>query len=160
MSENSEVLKVLEEINKSLQEINRRQDIDEQFSESNKLIDKVENRVENSLNQIQVAFDRIHDKIFNFNNILIASYMVLGTFPSDYPILPLWTVIFPITNLIYLIWIDIRQMEIHRFASTEMEWTTKEREIFGKKISRQTWLSLGAIVLSLGCLIYIVIKLL
>lgn len=159
MSENSEVLKVLEEINKSLREINRRQDIDEQFSESNKLIDKIENRVENSLNLIQVAFDRIHDKIFNFNNILIASYMVLGTFPSDSPILPLWTVIFPISNLIYLIWIDIRQMEIHRFASNEMQWTDIEREIYGKRISRQTWLSLGAMVLSVGCLIYILINL-
>lgn len=159
MSENSDVLKVLEEINKSLQEINRRQDIAEQFSESDKLIDKVENRVENSLNLIQVAFDRIHDKVFNFNNILIASYMVLGTFPSDSPILPLWTVIFPISNLIYLIWIDIRQMEIHRFASNEKQWTDKEREIYGKRISRQTWLSFGAMVLSVGCLIFILINL-
>lgn len=159
MTEKDDVLKVLQEINKSLQDINRRQDINEQFSESDKLIDKVENRVENSLNQIQVAFDRIHDKIFNFNNILIASYMVLGTFPNNSPILPLWTVIFPILNLIYLIWIDIKQMEIHRFASNEMQWTENEREIYGKKISRQTWLSLGAMALSLGCLIYIVINL-
>lgn len=159
MSDNSDILKKLEEINKSLQDINRRQDINEQFSESDRLIDKIENRVEDSLNQIQISFDRIHDKVFNFNNIMIASFMVLGTFPSNSPILPLWTAIFPIANLIYLIWIDIRQMEIHRFASNEMQWTSKDRESFGEKIKNQTLFSLGAIVLSLGCLIYILIKL-
>lgn len=153
------VIKVLDEINKSLQDINRRQDTIERLSESEKLISKVENRVDNSLNQIQTSFDRIHDKIFNFNNIMIASYMVLGTFPSSAPILPLWTVIFPIANLIYLIYLDVSQMEIHRFASNEMKWTSKERGIYGKKIFRQTWCSLIAMGLSLGCLTYIVINL-
>jgi len=158
MPEDKRTIELLEEINKSLQEINRRQDIEEVFSESNKLIDRAESRVENSLTQIQISFDRIHDKIFNFNNIMIAAYMVLGTFPSESPILRLWTVIFPIINLIYLIFIDVKQMEIHRFASNEMEWTATERNEYGKKINKQTWFSLGAMALSIGCLIYIMIK--
>lgn len=159
MSEDKKTIEILEEINKSLQEINRRQDTEEIFSVSNKLIQNAEKRVEFKTNQIQDSFDRIHDKVFNFNNIMIAAYMVLGTFPSDSPILPLWTVIFPIINLIYLIIIEIRQMEIHRFAAHEMEWTSIQREEYGKKIEKQTWLSLGAMGLSLGCLIYIIINL-
>jgi hypothetical protein len=157
MSEDKKTIELLEEINITLQEINRRLDTEEVFSESNKLIDNIEIRVEHSINQIQVSFDRIHDKVFNFNNIMIAAYMALGTFPVDSPILQLWTVIFPIINLIFLIFIEVRQMEIHRFAANEMKWTSKEREEFGERIHKQTLLSLGTMVISLGCLIYILI---
>lgn len=150
--EDSEILK---QINQTLQKINSRQEADELFSESNKLLNKSDNRVENSLNQIQNSFDRIHDKVFNFNNILIGAYLVLGTFPSDSPKLKLWTVIFPIINLVYLVYIDIRQMEIHRFAAREQEWTATEREEYGRRISKQTILSLFALALSLACLIYL-----
>lgn len=150
--------KILEEINKSLKEMNIRQQSDEMMADTNEIMDRVERRVEHSTNQIQNSFDRIHDKVFNFNNILIATFMVLGTFPSDSPILKLWTVVFPIINLIFLIWLEIRQMEIHRFAANEKEWTSVERKKYGKRISSQTLLSLLSFGLSLACLIYLVIK--
>jgi hypothetical protein len=159
MSEGKSNLELLEEINHSLQEIIRRQDLKESFSESDKLFDKINRRVENSTDQIQESFDRIHDKVFNFNNIMIAAYLVLGTFPSNSPILPLWTVLFPIIILGYLIFIDMRQMEIHRFASNEMNWTSEQRDEFGKKIHKQTWLSIYAMGLSLICLGYIILHL-
>ncbi len=151
-------LKILEEINQSLQEINIRQKIDYELPDTAKTSEKIERQVEHSINQIQNSFDRIHDKVFNFNNILIGVFMVLGTFPSDSPIIKLWTVCFPIANLIFLIWLEIRQMGIHRFASYQKEWTKIEREQYGKKISSQTSLSLLSFVLSLGCLIYLLIK--
>lgn len=150
---------VLRQINETLKKINSRQETDELFTESQKLLEKSDSRVENSLNQIQNTFDRIHDKVFNFNNILIGAYLVLGTFPSDSPKLNLWTVVFPIINLVYLVYIDIRQMEIHRFAAREQEWTGIEREEYGRRISRQTILSLFALGLSLACLIYLTTKL-
>ena len=98
-------IKILEEINKTLKEINARQETSELFSDSDELLKKVDTRVDHSTNQIQASFDRIHDKVFNFNNILIATYMVLGTFPNESPILKLWTVIFPVFNLIFLIFL-------------------------------------------------------
>ena len=151
-------LKILEEINKTLKEINARQETDELFSEPNDLLKKVDARVEYSTNQIQNSFDRIHDKVFNFNNILIATFMVLGTFPSKSPILELWTVIFPVFNLIFLIYLEIKQMGIHRFAANEKDWTDIERNQYGKKISTQTLLSLLSFGLSFGCLIYLLIE--
>lgn len=150
--------KILEEINKTLNKINDRQEANELFSESDKLLNKVDSRVEYSTNQTQASFDRIHDKVFNFNNILIAVYMVLGTFPSETPVLKLWTVFFPIFNLIFLIYLEILQMGIHRFAANEKDWTEKERKDYVKKINRQTLLSLLSFALSLGCLIYLVIE--
>jgi hypothetical protein len=151
-----EILKTLKEINKSLVEINVRQKTDEEFSEMNKLFDKSDRRVENSMNQIQNSFDRIHDKVFNFNNILIGAYLVLGTFPDSNPKLKLWTAIFPILNLCFMIYIDYRQMEIHRFASYEQQWEEKERKEYGLKISKQTRLSLLSLFLSLCCLLYLI----
>lgn len=159
MTENKTTLELLEEINNTLQAIDRRLDTKEMFSESNKLIENAEKRVENSTNLIQSSFDRIHDKVFNFNNIMIAAYIALGTFPVDSPIIKLWTIIFPILNLIFLIFIEIRQMEIHRFTAHEMEWTSKEREEYGKRINKQTLLSLGSMIVSLSCLIYILFNL-
>lgn len=154
-----ESLKILEDIKKHLQEINAREKMAEMLSETDKLIEKSDRRVEHSLNQIQNTFDRIHDKVFNFNNILIGAYLVLGTFPDNSPKLKLWTVIFPILNLIFLIYIDFRQMEIHRFASNEQEWTNSERNEYGTRINKQTRLSLFALFISLICLIFLVIKL-
>lgn len=155
----SKTNELLESINKSLTEINARLDTKETFAETDKLFDKVDNRVENATSQIQNTFNRIHDKVFNFNNILIAAYIALGTFPSDSPKLRLWTVVFPIFNLIYMIVLDIRQMEIHRFAAKEMEWTSIEREQYGQKINKQTLLSLASFVLSIGCLVYMISEL-
>ncbi len=154
-----ENLEVLKTISETLQKINSRQNAEEMFSESNKLLEKSDQRVENALNQIQNSFDRIHDKVFNFNNILIGVYLVLGTFPSNLPKLNIWTVVFPIINMVYLIYIEIRQMEIHRFASLEQEWTSLEREVFGRRISKQNLNSLFALLTSLACLIYLIIKL-
>ncbi len=151
--------KLLEEINQSLKSINARQETEEVFQESKKLMSKVDERVEQSTRQIQNSFDRIHDKIFNFNNIMIGAYLVLGTFPTESPILPLWTIIFPIVILIYLVIIEIRQMEIHRFASNEKNWTEADRTKFGKKIDSQTILSLLALVFSIGSFGYIIYSL-
>jgi len=151
-------IKILEEINKTLKEINARQETSELFSDSDELLKKVDTRVDHSTNQIQASFDRIHDKVFNFNNILIVTYMVLGTFPNESPILKLWTVIFPVFNLIFLILLEIRQMGIHRFAANEKAWTDKERNQYGKKINSQTLLSLLSFGLTLGCLIYLIIE--
>ena len=133
-----EILETLEKINLTLQRIDSRQEMDNMSAESDKLFDKSDHRVENAIERIQDTFDRIHDKVFNFNNILIGAYLVLGTFPSQSPKLKLWTIVFPIVNLVYLIYIDIRQMEIHRFASKEQEWTSKERTDYGSKINKQT----------------------
>lgn len=154
-----EVIKLLEQINKTLVEMNVRQRTSEMIEETNKLFDKSDRRVEHATNQIQNTFDRVHDKTFNFNNILIGAFLVLGTFPNDTPHVKLWTIIFPIFNMAFMIYIDIKQMEIHRYAAGEQEWNKTERAEYGKKINKQTRLSLLSLLLSVCCLIYLIIKL-
>ena len=156
---NEEILIILKQIDKSLVEINVRQRTSEMMEETNKLFDKSDRRVEFATNQIQNTFDRVHDKIFNFNNILIGAFLVLGTFPNDNPHVKLWTIIFPILNMVFMIYIDIRQMEIHRYATGEQEWNKAERDRYGQKIKQQTRLSLFSLLHSVCCLIYLIIKL-
>ncbi|QPH37902.1 hypothetical protein [Pedobacter endophyticus] len=155
----AEELKLLTEISNSLKAINARQETQELFAESNKLFDRSDARVENATNQIQNTFDRIHDKVFNFNNGLIAAYLLLGSYPSERPILPLWTTIFPVLVMALMIYVDVRQMGIHRFAANEQQWTNAERDSYGGKIDSQTRLSLFSMFLSVCCLAYLVVKL-
>ncbi|MFA6276374.1 MAG: hypothetical protein WC622_06470 [Pedobacter sp.] len=151
-----EAIRLLEQINNSLAKINVREETNEMMSDTYKLLDKSDRRVENSLDQIQNTFDRIHDKIFNFNNVLIGAFLVLGTFPNDAPHVKLWTIIFPILNMVFMIYIDYRQMEIHRYAAGEQEWNSLERDEYGNKIKRQTRLSLFSLFLSVLCLFYLI----
>jgi len=153
-----EAIKLLEQINISLAKMNVREETNEMMSDTYKLLDKSDQRVENSLEQIQNTFDRIHDKVFNFNNVMIGAFLVLGTFPNDSPHVKLWTIIFPIINMVFMIYIDYRQMEIHRYAAGEQEWNEVERTEYGNKINRQTRLSLFSFFLSVMCLFYLIIK--
>jgi len=153
-----EAIKLLEQINTSLSKMNMREETNERLSDTYKSLDKSDRRVENSLDQIQNTFDRIHDKVFNFNNVMIGAFLVLGTFPGDAPHVKLWTIIFPIINMVFMIYIDYRQMEIHRYAAGEQDWTNSERTEYGNKINRQTRLSLFSLFLSVLCLFYLIIK--
>lgn len=152
-------IKILNEISKTLKAINLRQETTEKFSESDKSIEKIDLFVEHHTNQIQNTFDKIHDKVFNFNNILIGGYLALGTFPESSPKIELWTTIFPIINLIFMIFIDINQMEIHRYAANRKNWIDGNELKYGKQIKTQTKYSLLSFLLSTLCLGYLVLKL-
>lgn len=145
----------LVEIKEILSNINSSLEFSETDNETKEILRKIDNRVENSLNQIQLSFDKIHDRLFNFNSVLIAIFLVLGTFPNNAPFIELWTSVFPITNLLFLIFIEWRQMEIHRFASKEVNWTEKERIKYGKLISSQSLISLFSIITTIAIFIYI-----
>ncbi len=149
---------LLQEINKSLKEIILREKNNEILSESNQLFEKSDKRVDYSISQIQNSFDRIHDKVYNFNNLLIGAYLVLSTFPSNNPIMKTWTVAVPIFNMAFLIYIEYKQMEIHRYAAGEQDWNIEEGKQYGVKITRQTNLSLLSLFVSVCCLLYLITK--
>lgn len=144
----NESLKSLKNIERILAELKVKVDTDEIMGGPNKTMNKIEAREEYSVQQIQTSFDRIHDKVFNFNNITLGIFLVLGTFPQEKPIVPIWSVIFPLLILIFMIFLDWRQMEIHRFASRETKWTHQEREEFADKVRIQALLSLWGFAFS------------
>lgn len=85
-------------------------------------------------------FDRIHDKLFTFNNILIVGFFTISKMEMDVSIK---NILFPIANLVLLIFIEWYMMEISR---TESEITKIPITDFGKRLYRKyrriTWFSL------------------
>ncbi len=69
---------------------------------------------EEGLKNILKYFDRIHDKLFSFNNILIAGYFAIIKLEESAPVI---SILLPIANLVFLICIEYRMMEKSRVES-------------------------------------------
>jgi histidinol dehydrogenase len=87
--EDSKTTEILVEIRDLLQKNETRVSVDELTSESEPLINKVEKEGDEAALKIQSSFDRIHDKLFSVNSILIAAFVGFGKFPSQDPSLAL-----------------------------------------------------------------------
>ncbi|MBB5439176.1 hypothetical protein HDC92_002863 [Pedobacter sp. AK017] len=98
---------------------------------------------EEALKNMLKHFDRIHDKLFNFNNILIAGYFALSKLEKE---ISLATILIPIANLVVLLYIEYKMMEKNRFESEITKKPPHEIELWGKKIVRTNQYSLLAII--------------
>lgn len=78
-------------------------------------------------------FDRIHDKLFTFNNILIAGYFALTKFNEN---ISSFNILIPIANLCLLIYIEYRMMEKSRFESKITQKPLEEIEKWNKSINK------------------------
>ncbi|MBK9330476.1 MAG: hypothetical protein IPM95_14515 [Sphingobacteriales bacterium] len=84
----------------------------------NKEIDQIDQKLsqieEEGIKNTLKHFDRIHDKLFTFNNILIAGYFALF---KVYNTISIFSILIPVFNLILLIFIEYRMMERSRFEA-------------------------------------------
>lgn len=102
-------------------------------------------------------FDRIHDKLFSFNNMLIAGYFVIIALPqSD---VSAWWMLFPIFNMLYLIYIEYKMMEKSRFEADITSKTPEQIKQWGDKINKTTNKSLQTILITFIVVIVFVIQL-
>lgn len=102
-------------------------------------------------------YDRIHDKLFSFNNMLIAGYFVIIAIPHS-SISP-WWILLPITNMLILVFVDYEMMEKSRFESDIKNKSQKEIQGYGKKISKTTRHSLLTIFSTIIITIIFIIQL-
>ncbi|MFY0603024.1 MAG: hypothetical protein JXQ93_03680 [Flavobacteriaceae bacterium] len=159
MKEKKETNKILQRMLEILAKNEARIQAKELVSESDELIDKAEKEGEDATKKIQTTFDRIHDKLFTVNSILVALYVGFAKFPQDNPIFSLWLVLFPISNIFYLIYLEISQMSIFRHASQRMNWNfTTDVDKYGKMINRQTLKSILAWIFTIGLVVFLAIK--
>lgn len=106
--------------------------------------ENIEYASENGKKNILKYFDRIHDKLFTFNNIMIGGFFALSKINE---VISIVNILFPVCNLIILIFIEYRMMELSRAESYIKE--TPIDEIESKLFSRYgtvTLLSLLAII--------------
>ena len=101
---------------------------------------------EDGLKNILKYFDRIHDKLFTFNNILIAGFFALSKLDNSVSVK---TIFIPIVNLIFLIYIEYRMMEKSRYESEITKKPMREINKHGKSIDRTNIYSLLTIATTL-----------
>jgi len=65
-------------------------------SEADKIFENFESTEHEGVRDILKYFDRIHDKLFTFNNILIAGYFAMSRFFDSFSI---YMIIIPLVNL-------------------------------------------------------------
>ena len=88
-------------------------------------------------------FDRIHDKLFTFNNILIAGYFALSKLENK---ISISTILIPIANLIILLFIEYSMMGKSRFESEITKRPVTQISTWGKSIERTNLYSLISII--------------
>ena len=89
-------------------------------------------------------FDRIHDKLFTFNNILIVGYFALSKLSNS---ISMFNILIPFINLGILIFIEYRMMEKSIFESKIK--TKNDIDKYGGKINKTNLFSLLSIFTTL-----------
>jgi uncharacterized membrane protein YciS (DUF1049 family) len=98
---------------------------------------------EEGVKNILRYFDRIHDKLFTFNNILIAGYFALSKFVDTISTL---NILIPIINLGFLIFIEYRMMNKSRFEADVRKKTKEQLDKHGISINKTNLYSLSTII--------------
>ena len=133
------------------------EEIEESLKEADEMINNFKEQEKQGLRDILRYYDRIHDKLFSFNNMLIAGYFVIIALPNS-PTSP-WWILLPIFNMLNLVFVDYEMMEKSRFESAIMSKSQKEIQNHGKRISKTTWRSLFTIISTLIVTFVFVIQL-
>lgn len=144
-----ETKRLLKEVEQSQKELNNILD------DCAKQIISLEKKAYDGVRDVFKYFDRINDKLFNFNNILIAGFFALGKLKDD---VPMWMIIFPIFNLSIFIFIEYMIMEKSRMEAYLLEDFNEDR--YKKNINKTNLYSLITIISTLLVTIFFLFKLL
>ncbi len=101
---------------------------------------------EDGLKNILKHFDRIHDKLFVFNNILIGGFFALSKIENN---ISIKSIIIPILNLCFLVFIEYEMMEKSRFEASIKTQPFDKYDSHARRISRTNWYSLLSIFTTL-----------
>lgn len=118
-------------------------DIDQMIKESEERDTRMKQTEQEGVRDIIKYFDRIHSNLFTYNNILIAGFFTLAQLNI---VISKWTILIPICNLWFLIYIDYRMMEKSRFEASITNQPFDKYDQHGKYISNTNLMSLLSIV--------------
>lgn len=111
------------------------------LDECDKSLASLEKKSYDGVRDVFKYFDRINDKLFNFNNILIAGFFAIGKLKDD---VPMWLIIIPILNLGFFIFIEYMIMEKSRMEAFILDNFDENK--YRKNINRTNLYSLLTIV--------------
>jgi hypothetical protein len=110
-----------------------------------KLGEQIERKEEKGIEETIKYFDRIHDKLFSVNSILIGGYLALIAFKQN---VPRTILIIPMLNFFLLIIVDYMLMEKSRSEASYGKFTSDSVKKYGKHINKINYLSLLSILLT------------
>lgn len=121
-------------------------DFEESERENIKIEENFDRTEIEGLKNILKHFDRIHDKLFVFNNILIAGFFALSKIETSVTVK---TILIPILNLCFLIFIEYEMMEKSRFEASIKSQPFDKFDEHGMRVKRTNRYSLLSILTTL-----------
>jgi hypothetical protein len=116
-----------------------------EVAEFEKKIDKIK---EDAVKNILSHFNRINDKLFTFNNILIGGYFALSRIETD---INIKVIMIPLLNLVFLIFLEYLMMEKSRKEASVDDLGLEEFAHFSEnKDTKTTLYSFLAIISTLS----------
>jgi len=118
-------------------------EMEETFKEIEKTMASMEKKAYDGTRDILKYFDRIHDKLFTFNNIMIVGFFTLSKLKDNVPIELIFV---PLINLVILIYIEYKMMQKSRFEAGILDVNFEEIPKLGNMISKTNNYSLLSII--------------
>ena len=120
---------------------------DQELKEMDQRFERLE---ETGIADTQKYFDRMHDKVFSLNNLLIAAYFALIAFRKD---VPSWSLVLPTLNCVLLLYVDYRMLLRARLQANITKVSGEERERYGSIQEGTNLYSLVSIYLTIVVLL-------
>jgi hypothetical protein len=105
---------------------------------------------ESGIADTQKYFDRMHDKVFSLNNLLIAAYFALIAIRKD---VPNWSLVIPSLNSVLLLYVDYRMLLRARIQANITKVDAETREKYGSLQNGTNLYSLLSIFSTLAVLL-------
>jgi len=126
-------------------------EIKENYQENELMSDKELDEIDENFKRVEIEgiqnilkyFDRIHDKLFHLNNILIGGFFILS---QIYDFFSVYGIIIPLINLGILLFIEYRMMNKSRFEANVRNKTKIELQKHTISINRTNFYSLLSIL--------------
>lgn len=99
----------------------------------------------------QKYFDRMHDKLFSLNSLLIAGYFALIAIRKD---VPSWSIIIPTLNSVLLFYIDYRMLLRSRLQACITTLDEKRRNKYGSIMQKTNLYSLLSIYSTIAVVLF------
>lgn len=98
---------------------------EQELKEMDQRFERIE---ETGIADTQKYFDRMHDKVFSLNDLLIAAYFALIAFRKD---VPSWSLIIPSINSVLLLYVDYRMLLRARLQANITKVSENDRNRYG-----------------------------
>jgi hypothetical protein len=99
----------------------------------------------------QKYFDRMHDKVFTLNSLLVAAYFALIAFRQD---VPGWSLVIPVLNSGLLLMVDYRMLLRARMQASITKSSPAERERYGTIMNGTNMSSLLSIYSTIAVVLF------